>query len=273
MEQNFPKGARIIHDDLACRILPFGMRVYVWLTQFSWARDWMVRLSENITPGVWAMILCRKRYIDDKAAEAAGGQAETVVNLGAGFDTQAYRLPALAEVPVWEVDQPDIIDAKRSRLKKVFGEVPARVTLVPIDFDSENLGAVLASHGHATDSKTFFILEGVTQYLTKAGIRTTFDFLAKAPAGSRMVFTYVRKDFIDGKVFYGQEYLYKRMVLKDKTFLFGIDPEDVSDFVGGYGWRVLEDLGYEDLNERYVKPTRRKLESLAIERVAYAEKL
>ncbi len=273
IEQHFPKRARIIHDDLAYRILPFGMRAYVWLTRLSWFRDWNVRTSEKMTPGVWAIFPCRKRYIDDRVAEAAGGQTAMVVNLGAGFDTLAYRLPALAEVPVWEVDQPENIDAKRSRLRKVFGEVPAHVTLVPIDFDREELGGVLASHGYAADTRTFFIWEAVTQYLTEAGIRTTFDFLSKALAGSRLVFTYVRKDFMDGEVFYGLEYMYKKMVLKDKSWLFGIDPEDVADFIGVYGWRVLEHLGYEELAERYVKPTGRKLESTAIERVVYAEKL
>ena len=273
IEQHFPEGARIINDDLAFQMLPFGVRAYVWLSRFSWARDWMVRAGEKKAPGVWAMALCRKRYIDDKVVEAVVEQAETVVNLGAGFDTQAYRLPALANVPVWEVDQPDNIDAKRSRLKKVFGEVPAHLTLVSIDFDSQDLGAVIASQGYAVDARTFFILEGVTQYLTEAGIQETFDFLAKAPAGSRLVFTYVRKDFMDGKVFYGHEFLYKKMLLKDKIWLFGMDPEDVADFLGGYAWRVLEHLGYEELAEVYVKPTGRKLESLALERVVYAEKL
>ena len=273
IEQNFPEGTRLINDDLAGKILPFGARVWVWLTRPSWMRDWMVGFSEKKTPGVWAIFPCRKRYIEEKVAEAVVDQAETVVNLGAGFDTLAYRLPALAEVPVWEVDQPDNIDAKRSRLEKVLGEVPAHVTLVPIDFDSEDLVAVLASHGHELDKKTFFILEAVTQYLTEGGNQSTFAFLAKAPAGSRLVFTYVRKDFIEGKVLYGNEYLYKRLVLKDKMWLFGIDPEDVADFLGGYGWRVLEHVGYEELAERYVKPTGRQLESMAFERVVYAEKL
>ena len=273
IEQHFPEGARIINDDLAYRILPFGMRAYVWLMRLSSARDWMIRVAEKKAPGIWAMVMCRKRYIDDKVAEAAVDQAETVVNLGAGFDTQAYRLPALSKVPVWEVDLPENIDAKRSRLRKVFEEVPAHVTLVPIDFDRQELGAVLASHGYAADTKTFFIWEGVTQYLTEAGIQTTFGFLAKAPAGSRLAFTYVRKDFMDGKVCYGQEYLYKKMLLKDKIWLFGMDPEDVADFLGVYGWRVLEHLGYEELAEQYVKPTGRKLVSMPLERMVYAEKL
>ncbi len=49
------------------------------------------------------------------------------------------------------------------------------------------------------------------------------------------------------------------MVPKDKNWVFGMDLEDVADFLGGCGWRVLEHLGYEELAERYVKPTRRKL--------------
>jgi len=69
MEQHFPEGERIINDDLACQILPFGVRAYIWLSRFSWARDWMVRAAEKKVPGVWAMVLCRKRYIDDKVRE------------------------------------------------------------------------------------------------------------------------------------------------------------------------------------------------------------
>ena len=130
IEQHFPEGARIINDDLVFQMLPFGVRAYVWLSRFSWTRDWMVRATEKKVPGIWASIMCRKRYIDDKVAEAAVGQVETVVNLGAGFDNRAYRLPALATVPVWEVDQPENIDAKRSRLRKVFGDIPTQTVKI-----------------------------------------------------------------------------------------------------------------------------------------------
>ena len=99
------------------------------------------------------------------------------------------------------------------------------------------------------------------------------NFLSKAPTGSRLVFTYTPKDFIDGEVFYGQEYLYKQMLVKDKIWLFGLDPENIDDFLGEYRWRVVEHLGYDQLGERYVKPTGRKLQSMAIERMVYAERL
>jgi methyltransferase (TIGR00027 family) len=270
IEQAFPEGERIIDDDLAYRLLPLGFRINVWIS--TRVKDWLIRKTEEKVPGLWGGIMARKRYIDEIVTRAANGQAESVVNLGAGFDTRAYRLQALANVPVWEVDQPQNIDSKRARLEKVFQKAPTHVTLVPIDFDRQDLGAVLTSYGYETDRRTFFIWEGVTQYLTEDGIRATLDFLAKAPAGSRLALTYTPKDFIDGEVFYGQEYLYKKMLLKDKIWLFGLAPETVDDFLGEYGWRVVEHLGYDELGERYVKPSGRELLSMAIERVVYAEK-
>jgi len=271
MEQYFPPDKRILTDDLALPILPFGYRAEIRL--IGPVKDWVIRKSEEKVPGLWGGIMGRKRYIDDRLIESADGHIEAVVNLGAGFDTRAYRLQALADVPVWEVDQPTNNDAKKARLEKLFDKAPAHVTLVPIDFDHEDLATVLASHGYAPDKKTFFIWEGVTQYVTESGIRATFEFLARAPAGSRLVFTYTPKDFINGEVFYGQEFLYKKMLVKDKLWLFGIDPENVNAFLGEYGWRVVEHLGYDELGERYVKPTGRELQTMAIERIVFAEKV
>jgi methyltransferase (TIGR00027 family) len=273
VEQHFPENARVINDAVSVRMLPLGMKAYAWLSRFSWARDFMIRAGEKKAPGIWAMALCRKRYIDDKVGEAVAERVETVVNLGAGFDTLALRLPALADIPVWEVDQPDNIATKQSRLIKAFGKIPAHLTLVSLDFDSQDLASVLAAHGYVGDTKTLFILEGVTQYLTEAGIQKIFSFLARAPTQSRLVFTYVRKDFLDGKALYGQEFLYQKMLVKDEIWHSGIDPEHVADFLGGYAWRVLEHVGYDELVAEYVKPTGRQLEPVAIERLVYAEKL
>jgi O-methyltransferase involved in polyketide biosynthesis len=62
------------------------------------------------------------------------------------------------------------------------------------------------------------------------------------------------------------------MLVKNQIWLFGIDPNKVDDFIGEYGWRVLDHLGYDELDEIYVKPTGRDLQTMAIERIVYAEK-
>jgi methyltransferase (TIGR00027 family) len=272
VEQHFPEDQRIIEDNLAYSILPFSMRAFVHLTRPAFIRDWMIRASEKSAPGIWGGLMCRKRYIDEKLIESID-HIDAVVDLGAGFDTRAYRLPALANMPVWEVDQPENIGPKQARLRKLLGEVPTHVKLVPVDFDREELEAVLATYGYSAEMRTFFILEAVTQYLTETAIRTTFDFLARAARGSRLAFTYVRKDLLDGQIMYGQEHLYKQYVLRDKVWIFGMHPEGVVNFLELYGWRVIEHLGYEELAERYVKPTGRELASTPIERMVYAEKL
>jgi methyltransferase (TIGR00027 family) len=271
IEQNFPEKQRIIEDDLAYRILPSGMRAFVWLTRLNSVRDWMVRATEKDIPGLWAGTMCRKRYIDEKLINSVN-RINTVVNLGAGFDTRVYRLPALSDIQVWEVDQPENIQSKQKQLHKLFGAVPSKIRLVPMDFDREELGTVLESYGYSADRRTFFIWEAVTQYLTETGIRKTFDFLAKAERGSRIAFTYIRKDFLDGRVMYSWEKGYRKYVVKDKIWLFGMDPEEWPKFLEEYGWQVVEHVGYDELAERYVKPTGRELAFTPVERVVYAEK-
>jgi len=272
IEQFYPREQRVIEDDNAYRVLSPGYRAFVQLMRPGPVRSLLIRLSDRgLFPGIWSGMLCRKRYIDDKLVEEAG-DIDAVVNLGAGMDTRAYRLHALSGMPTWEVDQPTVIDSKRAGLRRVFDSLPPNVTMVPIDFDHEDLHTVLEAHGYSVEGRTFFILEGVTQYLTEKGLRSTFAFLSTAARGSYLAFTYVRKDFIDGRDMHGSEKGYKKYVTGG-VFLLGIETERLANFLDGYGWRLVEDRGYDELAERYIKPTGRILASTTIERIALAQKL
>lgn len=275
IEQFFPKAQRIIHDDFAYQILPFSMRAIVQVMGAGLTRDWMVGAAEKSAPGIWGGLMCRKRYIDEKLLESVT-QVEAVVNLGAGYDTRAYRFPALADTPIWEVDQPENITPKQARLQQILGDIPDHVELVPIDFDKDSLETTLSKYGYSLKKPTFFIWEAVTQYLTETGIQATFEFLAKAAPGSRLAFTYIIKEFFNSdamsKGYDRYEQLYRQYVLKN-IWLFGLAPANVAAFLENYGWRLIEDLGYDDLAEWYIKPTGRDLPSMPIERIAYAEKV
>lgn len=273
VEQNFPEEKRLIRDDVAYRFLPLAMKAVVRLTQFPPARALLVGLTEGNSPGVWGGIVRRKRYIDDKLVEALSAGMAAVVNLGAGLDTRAYRLPALRAVPVFEVDLPENIEYKRAKLRQVYGRVPGHVSLVPIDFDRQDLEGVLASHGHKIEEKTFFIWEGVTQYLTESGVRRTMDYLAKARTGSRLVFTYVRKDFIDGTCHYGLSARSQVVRVKEQFWHFGLAPDRVAEFLAEYSWREVEQMGSREATAWYPTPSGRTLPVLEIERAVCAEKL
>ncbi len=271
VEQYFPKPQRVIDDGLAARLLPLGGMIFVRFLRPRWMRDWIIGLSEKSNPGIWGGLLCRKRYIDEKIA-ASRNEVEAVVNLGAGFDTRPYRLPALSGLPVWEVDQRENVEAKEKRLRRVLGTIPANVKLVVADFDRDDLGSILAAQGYSAAKRTFFVWEAVTQYVTEQGVRAVFDWLAKAAPGSRLAFTYVRKDFLDGKNFYGWETGYKRFV-SSKVWLYGMEPENCPNFLRGYGWRIIEDVSYDELADKYVVPTGRRLTSTPVERMVYAERV
>lgn len=270
-EQFFGQQERIVEDNWAYRLLPWGMKALVWLTRPKAVRDWVIRVTEKDAPGLWAGMMCRKRYIAEKLTDSTT-QVDAVVNLGAGFDTLAYRLPVLSATPVWEVDDPEVIEAKRACIQKVLGEIPSNVDLAATDFDCESLSSVLESHGYSTERRTFFVWEAVTQYLTEEGIRNTLDFLARAAPGSRLALTYVRKDFLEGQALYDWEKGYREYV-ETKLWIFGMEPGAWPEFLGEYGWQVVEDVGYDELANEYVQPTGRELASTSIERMVYAEKL
>jgi methyltransferase (TIGR00027 family) len=128
-------------------------------------------------------------------------------------------------------------------------------------------------HGYTADTKTFFIWEAVSQYLTETAVHQTFEFLAQSPADSQLAFTYVRKDFVEGKKRYGQEALYEEMIVNNSVWHFGFEPGEVADFLSEYGWCIVEHLGYDELAERYMKPTGRELPVMTIERMVYAKKM
>jgi methyltransferase (TIGR00027 family) len=222
-------------------------------------------------PGSWALITCRKRYIDDKLNEALGN-VDAVVILGAGMDTRGYRLARRSDVPVFEVDLPLNIDRKKAAVQRALGTPPSSVHLVPVDFERDDLATELAKNGHRAEHRTFFVLEGVTQYLTEDAVRTTFDFLAGAAPGSRVVFTYVRKDFIDGVNMYDAAILYKRFRQRQQVWKFGLRPEDVEGFVAEYGWQLVAQAGPDYYSRNYIQPTGRELKASDLEWSAYCTK-
>lgn len=269
-EQYLPVDQRVVDDDLAYRFLPSrGIRFFTRLSRW---RAWRAFLVKSMGEGLYAIFLCRKRYIDEKLIEALADGLEAVVILGAGFDTRGYRLVAPAGVPLFEVDLPEIIELKRAKVGEIYGEGPGNTTLVPVDFENQDLGEVLASYGYLPDRKTFFVWEAVTQYLTEGAVRSTFDFMSTAATGSRLVFTYVRKSFIDGTDVRDAErrpYKHFRQA-KHPLFRYGLDPDTIPAFLREYGWHQLEQVGAAEYLERYIKPSGRGLPVLDTERAVCA---
>lgn len=272
IEQHEPPDRRLVDDDLAASFLPRPLRALVRATRFDPLRRAVVAASERAGPGLWANMSCRKSFIDDNLAESLPDVGAVVI-LGAGLDTRPYRMARLGDIPVFEVDLPVNIARKRAVVARVFGAVPPSVRLVSVDLERDELMATLASYGYRADIPAFFIWEGVTQYLTADAVAATFDQLRQAAKGSKLDFTYVRKDFIDGVNLYGAQPLYRMFRERKEVWKFGLVPEDIDGYLAVYGWRLIDQAGPDEMMDRYVLPAGRELTASQIEWSAYSEKV
>jgi methyltransferase (TIGR00027 family) len=271
-ERYTPPGHRLVDDELAVRFLPPGLQPIVRACRWPPVRTLLARMTDRSAPGLWAGMLCRKRYADDSVADALAAGIGQVVFLGAGLDTKAYRLVAPAGARAFELDQRANTDYKLRRLRAVFGRTPEPVRVVPVDFEVDDLASVLAAAGFDGGRPAMFVWEAVTQYLTEEAVRATFAFLAHAAAGSRLIFTYVRADYLDGTNLYGAGRLRERMT-STGVWRFGIAPQDVAALLREYGWAEREQVGAAEYEERYLRPAGRDLPVSEIERFVRAEKV
>ena len=210
MEQSEPPGRRLVDDDLAARFLPAPTRWLVTATPQTAMRRLMMAVMERDGPGLWATMTCRKRYIADKVGETLDS-IDAVVVLGAGLDTLAYRL-ARKESTSRSSKSTDwsTSNARPLRYDECSATCPVRFSWCRWTLSTTMSSPYWPSEVTAPTSRTFFIWEAVTQYLTADAVHATLESLRPAASGSRLVFTYVRRDFIDGVNLYGAGQLYRR---------------------------------------------------------------
>lgn len=271
IEHNESPGRRLVDDDLAESFLPAQWRWLVRSARAGAVRRALTGASERSGPGLWASIACRKRFIDERLSDPLN-DVDTVVVLGAGLDTRACRIARHSDMPVFEVDQHVNTERKAAVLERVLGATPPSVRLVPLDFETEALMPALQAAGYRRGDRTFFIWEGVTQYLRPEAVRSTLDQLRGAAPGSRLVFTYIRQDFVDGTDLHGAEALYRRFRQRRQVWRSGLVREDVGELLDEYGWRLVEQAGPSYFRDTYIRPTGRTLSASPLEWTALAER-
>lgn len=180
-----PTALALLPDDVRARIEAYrATRTPPAGVQARMAHE-MLRANE-------ALMVPRTVAVDDAIREASAAQ---LVNLGAGLDGRAWRMPELAETVVLEVDHPASQATKRARAAGLT-LLAREVRYVPVDFTSDDLNASLAAAGHDPLSPTMWVWEGVVPYLTEREVRATLEVVAgrSAPA-SRLAVMYLSPSF------------------------------------------------------------------------------
>jgi methyltransferase (TIGR00027 family) len=267
-----PEDERLFNDPFALSLLPFWWRVFFRLAYLPGLRSVILSLRERRMPGSLGSILCRTRFMDDILKRSLDEGLDQVVILGAGFDSRAYRISGMDQVRVFEVDLPGTRKLKQMRLEKVLGAVPENVTLIGMDFDTQNLDEVLNAAGFQKGKRTLFIWEGVTQYITAEAVDNTLEFVSGiSGAESAIVFTYVRRGVIDGTdrpEWFGGFVSFAEKV--GSPMIFGLDPGEVEQYLSERGLKLIEEVGADEYQELYLKPLGREMNVFDGERAVFA---
>jgi methyltransferase (TIGR00027 family) len=256
-----PAFTRLFTDPYAPAFLSTPLRTALTLARLPGGIRAVQGIIERRWGGPLGAAVCRTRFIDDALESEVTAGIEQVVILGAGFDCRAYRLPLLAGTRVFEVDHPLTQSMKRARLAPRLGVIPPHVVYVPVDFARNNLAASMDTAGFRPTARTFFLWEGVTNYLTDEAVDATLRWVARAgSAGSTLLFTYIHRGMLDGSLrFDGAEASRRTVERSGEPYTFGLDPGEVAAYLRQRGLELVEDVAAPEYRTRYLEPLGRAM--------------
>lgn len=245
-ESEKPSGERICYDPYAhfftSPLMKLLMRFFIG-----------IGYADRRGPGVSDYLVARTRYIDDYLTSCIENGIKQLVILGAGYDSRAYRFPALKNVKVFEVDHPATQRVKMEKLLKIFGKVPEHVTFVPVDFETQTLAQRLLESGYSPSLRTLFIWEGVVYYLRSEAIEDTLAFIREnSGMESSVVFDYTFTSVIEGTYKRGEVASMKRSSrFTGEKMVFGFEEGKIEEYLERRGFDHIVNVTATDLKRMY----------------------
>jgi methyltransferase (TIGR00027 family) len=269
LEARWPGGIDPVVDTYAADLLGPAYRSVELLARSRRGHDVVVRYIDGRWPGVRTSVVARTRLIDDGVSQVAPGVGQACL-LGAGFDSRAYRLPALRRVRVFEVDHPDTQVRKRARLERAGADV-GDVRFVPLDFQTGSLDGALAEAGFERSVPTLFLWEGVTNYLSETAVDATVRWCASAAPGSPLLFTYIDRHVLSTPGDYlGADRVLATVRRLGEEFTFGISPADLGPYLADRGLSLVTDVGAADYRRTYYGASADRMRGHEFYRAAHA---
>ncbi|WP_322768030.1 SAM-dependent methyltransferase [Frankia sp. Cr1] len=267
-------GARLFVDPYAIRFLRSRYRFIARLAELPLLSGAVPGyIDRRWTSGPRSSAVVRTRLIDDLLGDAVAAGTRQVLLLGAGYDSRAYRIPALAALTVFEVDHPATQAGKRRQIhRRIPPKSYAHVRFVPADFERGDVDAALRQAGFITD-RTAVIWEGVTEYLTAETVDATLRWLTIATAaGSHIIFTYVDRGALDNTGgFDGAAEWLATVRGAGEPWKFGLDPSELPGYLAERGMTLISDQSARDAAVRYLEPLGRHEPTAGFYRIAVAQ--
>jgi methyltransferase (TIGR00027 family) len=271
LESTRPPELRLFSDPFAVHFLRPSLRAAIRLAAIPVLHAFVARYADRRLPGARTSAIARTRWLDEVVVESLQRGLTQVVILGAGFDSRAYRLPALASATVFEVDHPNTLALKRARLLEALPRMPENVRFVEIDFNRDSLPEVLRNVNFDSSRTVLFLWEGVTNYLTQDAVSLVLRFVATCAPGSRLVFTYVHAGALDGSVvFDGAPKILRDVTRIGEPWTFGLLPESVAAFLREHHLVLDRDAGARLYRAQFFGPSAAQMRGYDFYHVALA---
>ncbi|MGV0741227.1 class I SAM-dependent methyltransferase [Mycolicibacterium sp. XJ870] len=137
-----------------------------------------------------AVMAVRTRFFDDFFRDATAAGIRQAVILASGLDARAYRLDWPAGTVVYEIDQPQVIEAKSATMTEIGATPTAQRRAVAVDL-RDDWPAALRAGGFDPATPTAWIAEGLLIYLPPDAQDRLFDNITALSApGSRLATEY-----------------------------------------------------------------------------------
>jgi methyltransferase (TIGR00027 family) len=176
----------------------------------------------------WAMIV-RTAVFDEIILERVrGAGVDLVLNLAAGLDARAWRMPLPPTLRWVDVDLPDILDYKTEMLR---GEKPVcRYEAIPVDLRDEAKRRALFAQLGAESQRTLVVTEGLLIYLTPEQVGALASDLHASPS-----FHWWLIDIAHPKLLEIMRKYWGSNVQSNAPFQFA--PAESTKFFEPFGWR------------------------------------
>ncbi|XP_073142227.1 uncharacterized protein [Henckelia pumila] len=193
------------------------------------------------------ILAVRTLWMDSKleaALDSPDGAGAQVVLLGAGMDARAYRLSCLKESSVFEVDFPEVLQAKTAILEAAVNAIDEQqqpivkaksLSRVAADLTEDDWLQKLQISGFEPTKSTIWILEGILYYLSRCQAMEVLKIIAEK---CQLTHTVLLADFMNKQA----------TTLSSSTFHFYCDwPDELLPSLG-FSNVTLSQIGDPDAN-------------------------
>jgi methyltransferase (TIGR00027 family) len=181
------RSYRIFEDPLAAKLA--GSEGFAWL-------DSMEPIQGFGGPALYVVV--RTRFFDDFLLYACwGAGVRQVVLLAAGMDARAFRLNWPSGTRLYELDRPEVVDAKDEVLARAGAKPACERRTIGVDLGRPSWSDALLGAGYEVREPSVWLMEGLLFYMSESAVRDLLGVASTLAApGSLLGLDLVNRDLL-----------------------------------------------------------------------------